>query len=96
MPRGVKKATTEANQFNYSEINLNLGCPSPKVQSGNFGAILMKDVDLVKKCLSEMMKVAKNEVSVKIRLGVDDFNIKEGLDSFVENLSAIDIFLCSR
>ena len=90
-PEELKKATTEANQFNYSEINLNLGCPSSKVQSGNFGAILMKDVNLVKKCLSEMMKVAKNEVSVKIRLGVDDFNIKEGLDSFVENLSAIGI-----
>ena len=90
-PKELKKATLISNEYNYSEINLNLGCPSSKVQSGNFGAVLMKDVNLVKNCLSEMMKVSSKEVSVKIRLGVDDFNINEGLDYFIEELSKIGV-----
>ena len=86
-PKELKKATLISNEYNYSEINLNLGCPSSKVQSGNFGAVLMKDVNLVKNCLSEMMKASSKEVSVKIRLGVDDSNINEGLDDFIGELS---------
>ena len=86
-PEELKTATLIANKYNYSEINLNLGCPSSKVQSGNFGAVLMKDVNLVKNCLSEMMNVSSKEVSVKIRLGVDDSNINEGLDDFIGELS---------
>jgi tRNA-dihydrouridine synthase A len=54
-PDELREATLKSNEFNYSEINLNLGCPSPKVQSGNFGAVLMKDLKLVKNCLQEMM-----------------------------------------
>ena len=90
-PEELKKATLISNEFNYSEINLNLGCPSSKVQSGNFGAVLMKDLNLVKNCLSEMMKVSDKEVSVKIRLGVDDSDINDGLDYFIEELSSIGI-----
>ncbi len=90
-PEELKKATLIANEYDYSEINLNLGCPSSKVQSGNFGAVLMKDVNLVKKCLSEIIKVSAKEVSVKIRLGVDDSDINEGLDYFIEELSKIGV-----
>ena len=90
-PKELREATLRSNEFNYSEINLNLGCPSPKVQSGNFGAVLMKDLNLVKNCLREMMKVSKKEVSVKIRLGVDDFDIEESLDNFIFELSKIGI-----
>jgi tRNA-dihydrouridine synthase A len=90
-PKELREATLKSNEFNYSEINLNLGCPSPKVQSGNFGAVLMKDLNLVKNCLQEMMKVSKKEVSVKIRLGVDDFDIEESLDDFIFELSKIGI-----
>ena len=90
-PEELKKATLIANEYDYSEINLNLGCPSSKVQSGNFGAVLMKDVNLVKKCLTEMIKVSAKEVTVKIRLGVDDSNINEGLDYFIEELSKIGV-----
>ena len=90
-PKELREATLKSNEFNYSEINLNLGCPSPKVQSGNFGAVLMKDLNLVKNCLQEMMKVSKKEVSVKIRLGVDDFDIEESLDNFIFELSKIGI-----
>ena len=90
-PEELKKATLIANEYDYSEINLNLGCPSSKVQSGNFGAVLMKDVNLVKKCLSEIIKVSAKEVSVKIRLGVDDSDINEGLNYFIEELSKIGV-----
>ena len=90
-PEELKKATEISNDYNYSEINLNLGCPSSKVQSGNFGAVLMKDVELVKKCLSEMICVSDKEVSVKIRLGVDDSDIEHYLDFFVDELSKIGI-----
>ncbi len=90
-PSELKNATLIANEYNYSEINLNLGCPSSKVQSGNFGAVLMKNVNLVKNCLSEMIKVSSKEVSVKIRLGVDDSNINEGLDYLIEELSQIGV-----
>ena len=90
-PEELKKATLIANEFDYSEINLNLGCPSSKVQSGNFGAVLMKDVNLVKNCLTEMIKVSAKEVTVKIRLGVDDLNIYQGLDYFIEELSKIGV-----
>ena len=87
----LKKATEISNDYNYSEINLNLGCPSSKVQSGNFGAVLMKDVELVKKCLSEMISVSDKEVSVKIRLGVDDSDIEHYLDFFVDELFKVGI-----
>ena len=91
VPEELKKATRISNAFNYSEINLNLGCPSSKVQSGNFGAVLMKDVELVKRCLSEMISVSDKEVSVKIRLGVDDTDVEKDLDYFVNELSKVGI-----
>ena len=90
-PEELGKATLASNAYNYSEINLNLGCPSPKVQSGNFGAILMKDVLTVKNCLQEMMVSTNKEVTVKIRLGVDDYDTENYLDNFVYELSKVGV-----
>lgn len=90
-PEELGKATLASNAYDYSEINLNLGCPSPKVQSGNFGAILMKDVLTVKNCLQEMMVSTNKEVTVKIRLGVDDYDTENYLDNFVYELSKIGV-----
>ncbi len=90
-PEELGKATLASNAYDYSEINLNLGCPSPKVQSGNFGAILMKDVLTVKNCLQEMMVSTNKEVSVKIRLGVDDYDTENYLDNFVYELSKVGV-----
>ena len=90
-PEELGKATLASNAYNYSEINLNLGCPSPKVQSGNFGAILMKDVLTVKNCLQEMMVSTSKEVTVKIRLGVDDYDTENYLDNFVYELSKVGV-----
>ena len=90
-PEELGKATLASNAYDYSEINLNLGCPSPKVQSGNFGAVLMKDVLTVKNCLQEMMVSTNKEVTVKIRLGVDDYDTENYLDNFIYELSKVGV-----
>ena len=90
-PLELGKAVLAANEHNFSEINLNLGCPSSKVQSGNFGAVLMKDVNLVKECLSEMISNSKKEISVKIRLGVDNFDVENDLTCFIKELINVGI-----
>ncbi|MEL6920466.1 MAG: tRNA dihydrouridine(20/20a) synthase DusA [Pseudomonadota bacterium] len=69
--------------FGYDEINLNVGCPSDRVQSGTFGACLMRDPDLVAKCVSAM-KVAVGDavpVTVKCRIGVDEQETGQALDA---------------
>ena len=81
-PKNLGQVSKLANKFNYDEINLNLGCPSPRVSSGGFGAALMNDPELVKNCLSSIKENFDKEVSVKIRLGTDDNDIDETLDNF--------------
>ena len=66
--------TKIAKNYNYDEINLNVGCPSKAVQKGRFGVCLMKEKKLVQKCLLEMTKSTKIKVSLKCRLGVDEFD----------------------
>ena len=93
-PKNLGQVSKLANKFNYDEINLNLGCPSPRVSSGGFGAALMNDPELVKNCLSSIKENFDKEVSVKIRLGTDDNNIDETLDNFVDSIksSGIKVF----
>ena len=93
-PKNLGKVSKLANKFNYDEINLNLGCPSPRVSSGGFGAALMNDPELVKNCLSSIKENFDKEVSVKIRLGTDDNDIDETLDNFVDSIksSGIKVF----
>ena len=64
------KCTKIASDYNYDEINLNLGCPSKAVQKGSFGACLMKDKFLVKNCLEAMKNTSDIEVSIKCRIGI--------------------------
>ena len=71
----------------YVEINLNVGCPSERVQSGAFGACLMREPDLVADCLAAMREAASVPVTVKHRLGVDDDEPRERLFSFVDRLA---------
>jgi tRNA-dihydrouridine synthase A len=82
-PEALAKVCLLSNEIDYDEINLNLGCPSPKVKSGNFGAALMAHPELVKDCLSAMTESSNKTISVKIRLGINDENIFESLDKFV-------------
>ena len=93
-PKNLGRVSKLANEFNYDEINLNLGCPSPRVSSGGFGAALMNDPDLVKNCLTSIKENFEREVSVKIRLGTDDNDIDETLDNFVDSIksSGIKVF----
>ena len=93
-PKNLGQVSKLANKFNYDEINLNLGCPSPRVSSGGFGAALMNDPELVKNCLSSIKENFDKEVSVKIRLGTDDHDIDETLDNFVDSIksSGIKVF----
>ncbi|MDC0738558.1 tRNA dihydrouridine(20/20a) synthase DusA [Cognatishimia sp. SS12] len=72
----------------YDEINLNVGCPSDRVQSGTFGAVLMKQPQLVADCVAAMQDAVDVEVTVKCRLGVDDQEPTEVLPQFLETVSA--------
>ena len=90
-PKNLGRVSKLANEFNYDEINLNLGCPSPRVSSGGFGAALMNDPDLVKNCLTSIKENFEREVSVKIRLGTDDNDIDETLDNFVNSIRSTGI-----
>ena len=90
-PESLSKVCKMAEHYNYDEINLNLGCPSPKVKSGNFGAALMEQPEVVKDCLVAMQENSTKTISVKIRLGVNDNNIDKNLDDFVTQLSSTGI-----
>lgn len=82
-PAELREATRIAADWGYDEINLNVGCPSDRVQSGCFGAVLMKQPDLVAECVAEMMAVSPVEVTVKCRIGVDDQIPSEVLPAFI-------------
>jgi len=71
-PGKLAEAVRIASDFGYDEINLNVGCPSDRVQSGTFGACLMRQPTLVADCVSAMKRVSSVPVTVKCRIGVDD------------------------
>lgn len=75
-----------AASWEYDEINLNLGCPSDRVQSGMFGAVLMKYPQRVAECLQAMRSVVAVPVTAKIRIGVDDLDSEAWLQAFVAML----------
>lgn len=82
-PAELRQATRIAADWGYDEINLNVGCPSDRVQSGCFGAVLMKTPDLVAECVSGMIAVSPVEVTVKCRIGVDDQQAADVLPDFL-------------
>lgn len=90
-PAELRQATRIAGEWGYDEINLNVGCPSDRVQSGCFGAVLMKQPDLVVDCVSAMLEVSPVEVTVKCRIGVDDQDPATVLPDFVSRLRAAGI-----
>ena len=84
----LNKASKIAIDYNYDEINLNVGCPSTRVKSGNFGAALMKKIDLVRSCVEAMKRSAgKIPVTVKSRIGVDDQKPDEVLPEFITKVA---------
>lgn len=83
-PAELAEATRLGADAGYSEINLNVGCPSDRVQSGCFGAVLMKTPALVGECLAAMRAASAVEVTVKCRIGVDDQNPEEALPALLQ------------
>ena len=75
-----------AEDMGYDEININLGCPSKKVQKNKFGACLMKEPDLVSECINEMINSCKIPVTAKTRIGYDDIEDFEHLNNFINKI----------
>jgi tRNA-dihydrouridine synthase A len=82
----LKYSTELANKHNYQGINLNVGCPSKKVSQGKMGACLMKEANLVKQCLEGMKSETSIDVSLKCRIGVDEFDTYDFFKSFISTV----------
>ena len=89
------ECSKKCEQYGYDEINLNVGCPSDRVQKGKFGACLMLEPELVKDCLGNMSNAVQVPVSIKCRLGIDDNESYEFLYNFISIVkeSGINIFI---
>jgi tRNA-dihydrouridine synthase A len=87
-PKDVAAAARIGAEFGYDEINLNVGCPSDRVQSGRFGACLMREPALVADCVMAMRAAVSIPVTVKCRIGVDDQDAYADLHRFVETLAS--------
>ena len=94
-PKDLGEAAKIASGYNYDEINLNVGCPSKKVKSGNFGVFLMKDLPLLQSCIYELTNNTSLPVTVKCRIGVDDLEGSAFLNNFIERLigSGVNTFI---
>ena len=82
-PSDLAECAKMAKDYSYDEINLNCGCPSDRVQKGQFGAVLMENPDLVAKCIESMRKATTLPVTVKCRIGIDEQDSFEFLDNFI-------------
>lgn len=90
-PRELAEAVRIAAPFGYAEINLNVGCPSDRVQSGRFGACLMAEPDLVAECVRAMRDATDLPVTVKCRIGIDDQDTEASLDCFADTQAAAGV-----
>ncbi|ANI30343.1 tRNA-dihydrouridine synthase A [Yersinia entomophaga] len=86
-PQALAHCAKLAEQRGYNEINLNVGCPSDRVQNGRFGACLMGEAELVADCVKAMRDVVSIPVTVKTRIGIDDQDSYEFLCDFVQKVS---------
>lgn len=94
VPDKLAEAARIAEDFGYNEVNLNCGCPSERVRSGAFGACLMREPDLVAKCIAAMRSAVDVPVTVKCRVAVDSDPPRETLFGFVDTVAATgcDVF----
>ncbi|WP_395374614.1 tRNA dihydrouridine(20/20a) synthase DusA [Marinicella sp. W31] len=91
-PQALAECARIAEDLGYQEINLNVGCPSDRVQKGRFGACLMKEPELVADCIDAMQNATVLPVTVKSRIGVDD---QEGYDQFRHFIDAVAAAGCN-
>ena len=94
-PQDLATAAKMAAQYSYAEINLNCGCPSDRVQNGMFGAVMMKDAQITANCVAAMRDAVDVPITVKHRIGVDDYDSYEFLRDFVGTVaqSGCEVFL---
>ncbi len=90
-PKLLAEASKIGEDFGYDEINLNLGCPSKKVEKNKFGACLMKEPNLVADCLSKMQASTKLPVTIKTRIGYDNVEDYENFYNFISVLKSTGI-----
>jgi tRNA-dihydrouridine synthase A len=90
-PVALAEAARIGEDFGYHGVNLNVGCPSDRVQSGRFGACLMREPELVAECVAAMGGAVSVQVSVKNRLGVDEQDPEDSLFRFVETVAAAGV-----
>ena len=86
-PQILKEAAQMAEDWGYDEINFNVGCPSPRVCSGNFGASLMKEPKIVAECIESLKNNCNLPVTIKHRIGVDEVDSFYSLDNFVKQIA---------
>src|SRR4029079_17799451 len=93
-PEKLRAAARIGAEFGYDEINLNVGCPSDRVQSGCFGAALMREPERVGECVAAMREAVSVPVTVKCRIGVDDQDAQEALPALIETCarSGVSVF----
>lgn len=87
-PQELKACAKICEDYGYDEINLNVGCPSDRVQSGKIGACLMAEPELVAECIDAMQSAVNIPVTVKHRIGIDDLDSYELLNHFVKTVKA--------
>ncbi len=87
-PRELAEAAAIGESFGYDEINLNIGCPSDRVQAGRFGACLMAEPQLVADCVAAMRNAVSLPVTVKCRIGIDDQDSEADFARFIEIVAA--------
>jgi tRNA-dihydrouridine synthase A len=87
-PRQLAAAARIGEDFGYDAINLNVGCPSERVQDGRFGACLMAEPALVGECVDAMKRAVRLPVTVKCRIGIDDQDPEVALDTMARHVSA--------
>ena len=87
-PQELAECARIAQDWGYDEVNLNVGCPSPRVQSGNFGACLMAQPELVARAVEAMQQAVDIPVTVKHRIGIDECDRYEDMANFVRIVSA--------
>lgn len=90
-PAELAQAVRLAEAYGYAEINLNVGCPSDRVQSGKFGACLMAEPELVADCVRAMRDATDRPVTVKCRIGIDDQDTEQSLDRFADAIVAAGV-----
>ncbi len=90
-PRDLATAARIGEQYGYDEINLNVGCPSDRVQEGRFGACLMAEPELVAECVAAMKQAVSVPVTVKCRIGIDDQDPEQALDQLAQATVAASV-----